>query len=107
MKKIKFLLEYQCLPIWLYNENGELLENGLSQLYKNEFGENICLRIKGLQNKFDKLFEDNESHFQYLGFKNEIERQKFICEAEEIIKLIKSKASKRFIFEIATDLNLL
>lgn len=27
MKKIKVQLEYRCFPIWLYDENGNLIDN--------------------------------------------------------------------------------
>lgn len=104
MKKIKFLLEYQCSPIWIYDCNGELINNGLTSALQIKIGNDISFMLENLQEKYDKLFEDSEVYFEYKGFKEENERMKFICEAKEIIELIKSKTYGEYIFEITTDL---
>lgn len=105
MKKIKFLLEYQCSPIWMYDCNGVLINNGLTSALQFEIGNNISLMLEDLQEKYDKLFKDNEVYFEYKGFENENERMKFIDEAKEIIKLIESKTYEEYIFEVTTDLS--
>lgn len=60
MRKIKFLLEYQCLPIWVYDCNGELIENGLTLSLETEIGNDIGLKLEKLKKEYDKLFEDNK-----------------------------------------------
>lgn len=36
MNIIKIFLEYQCYPIWIYNEQGELVDNDLVEELKGE-----------------------------------------------------------------------
>lgn len=105
MRKIKFLLEYQCLPIWVYGSDGELISNGLTHTLQIELGDNINIKIKELQKKYDSLFENNEVYFEYKGFQNDNERIEFVNESKELIKMIKSKISIDYVFEVKTDLS--
>lgn len=36
MKEIRLFLDYKCYPIWIYDENGSLINNDLSEEIKNE-----------------------------------------------------------------------
>lgn len=104
MKKIKFLLEYGCLPIWVYDD-GELICNGLTPTLKIKIGNNIDAKIEQLQKKYDKLFQNNEICFEYKGFQNDNERIELINESKEIIETIKSKTNTEYVFEVKTDLS--
>jgi len=51
MKKIRFLLEYNCLPLWIYGENGEQYGSGIpDELMNNKEFVNL---INIIQNDID------------------------------------------------------
>jgi hypothetical protein len=76
MKTIKIELEYKCYPIWLYDENGDLLDNAIVQELADEI--DIVNALDKVQDLFNQLFEDTEIVFQFKGF-------------SETVAMIKSK----------------
>lgn len=102
MKTIKIDLEYQCYPMWIYNDKGELVDNTIA----NEL-ENDTLIIKALddiQKAYDNLFEDNEMNFEYKGFANEQEKEQFLLLVNETVDSIKSKLSN--VYNVENKVNL-
>ncbi|MBU3133907.1 hypothetical protein KPL40_15870 [Clostridium gasigenes] len=97
MKKIKILLDYQCYPLWAYDEQGELICNDLIDELKNET--EIKEILDYIQNIYDSLFVDNEVYFEYQGFENEEEKDGFIKKISRVIQLIESKVEKIYIVE--------
>lgn len=75
MKKIKLLLEYKCFPIWIYDENGELIDNDSPDELRNN--KNIDDKLVLLQEKYDGLFLDDGIEYKYIGFKNNEEKNNF------------------------------
>jgi len=72
MKKIKIFLEYKCFPMWVYNENDELVENDLVEELKNDAEiDNMFVEIQSI---YDGLYEDDAINFEFKGFTNEIEK---------------------------------
>ncbi|CEE00434.1 hypothetical protein BT1A1_0579 [Caldibacillus thermoamylovorans] len=69
MNIIKIFLEYQCYPIWIYNEQGELVDNDLVEELKGE--DEIDNMLLEIQNIYDSPFEDNAINFEFKGFSNE------------------------------------
>lgn len=96
MKKLKLLLEYKCYPIWIYDEDGELIDNNIVSELINE--PSIIKALDEIQHTYDSLFEDNEASFEYKGFENEQKRQRFLNLVRETVSLIEKKL--RNIYEI-------
>jgi len=97
MNIIKIFLDYQCYPMWIYNEQGELVDNDLVEELEGE-GEidNMLLEI---QNVYDSLFEDNAINFEFKGFSNENEKTVFFKKIENAIILIKEKVGDKYLIE--------
>lgn len=102
MKKIKIILEYKCYPMWIYNENNELIDNDLvDELRDDSEVDSILMNI---QNTYDKLYEDDGLSFKYEGFKDENEKIKFILEVQSAIDFIKLKVADKYIIENCVDI---
>lgn len=101
MKKIKFMLEYQCSPIWVENEEGELLGNGLPCELATDYELSSLLDI--IHKTFDDLYENNEVYFGYHGFSNKNEKEEFINQVNKAIDMLKRKAGNSYLIQI--DLN--
>ena len=97
MNIIKIFLEYQCYPMWIYNEQGELVDNDLvGELEGEDEIDNMLLEI---QNIYDSLFEDNAINFEFKGFSNENEKIVFFKKVENAITLIKEKLGYKYLIE--------
>ncbi|WP_416147662.1 hypothetical protein ACM26V_15655 [Salipaludibacillus sp. HK11] len=97
MNIIKIFLEYQCYPMWIYNEQGELVDNDLvGELEGEDEIDNMLLEI---QNIYDSLFEDNDINFEFKGFSKENEKTVFFKKVEKTITLIKEKLGDKYLIE--------
>ncbi|MDG5471391.1 hypothetical protein P6709_06500 [Jeotgalibacillus sp. ET6] len=102
MNIIKIFLEYQCYPMWIYDEQGELVDNDLvGELENDEEIDNMLLEI---QNLYDNLFEDNSINFEFKGFSNENEKTIFFKKVENTITLIKEKIGDKYIVENTVEI---
>jgi hypothetical protein len=87
VNKIRFMLEYQCSPIWLENEGGELLGNELPDELSANSELNSLLRE--IQDEFDGLYENNDICFEYHGFSSAQQKKDFfskVAEATEVLR---------------------
>ena len=105
MTKIIYSLDYQCLPIWVCENNDTLICNGLTSELQNELGTEILAKINELSIRYDSLFRNDEKCFEYKGFQNNKQRSDFIKESIELMEKIKSKVDNEVIIEIRTDLS--
>ncbi len=89
MKTIKINLEYKCYPIWLYDENGELLNNSIPHELARET--DIIHSLDSIQNLFNQLFDETEIEFRFKGFSDDHERDQFNLLVNETVAVIESK----------------
>ncbi|MEN2666677.1 hypothetical protein [Listeria aquatica] len=75
MKEIKLFFDYNCYPIWVYDDAGLLKENDLPNEIKND--KELDQKLLNLQDRYDSLFTDNEVEFQYNGFEDEESKKSF------------------------------
>ncbi len=83
-KQIKFMLEYQCYPIWIYSESGELLDNDLVDEIADH--SDLCQLLEMVQLDFNSLYLDTSTEFRYVGFENENAKAQFLERVEKVYK---------------------
>ena len=54
VKRIRLLLDYGCYPVWLYDENDDVIDT------------------------YEALFINDAHEFSYVGFKNDADRELFL-----------------------------
>lgn len=97
MKVIKIKLEYGCFPVWIYNENNELIENDLpAGLIGDTEIEPILVHIQEI---FDSLYLNDTKEFRYIGFRDQEQRELFEEELSTAINLLKSKLNGEYIID--------
>ena len=74
-KEIRLMFDYQCYPIWIYDENGEFIDNGLVDQIERD--KNLVARLEELQDMFDSLYLNDKDEFRYIGFSSADDRKKF------------------------------
>ncbi len=96
MKKIRFMLEYGCSPIWVYNNNS-LIGVGLPEdLSDNE----LSALLDSISIEYDKLFINNSVEFTYKGFSCDIDEHLFDEKLRKAISLLKEKSKNQYLIEI-------
>lgn len=94
MKKIMFLLEYKCLPIWVYNKENELLCVELP----DDMKDNVELDglIKEIAEEYDSLFINNSVEFSFKGFASEEDEKRFDQKVHMAIDLLMREAKGKY-----------
>ena len=69
------MLEYECYPLWIYDEKGSLIDNDLIDEIKKD--DTLCGMLEGLQTEFERLYVNNQIEFKYVGFSSENAKQNF------------------------------
>lgn len=89
--------DYQCYPIWIYDEKGYLICNDLPAELKNE--KEIGDILNHIQTVYDSLFVDDEIQFRYQGFAEETTKREFEKNVLKVLGLIESKVGKLYKIE--------
>lgn len=96
MKKIKLYLEYQCFPIWIYED-----EHFLSNDMPEELGEDREWegKLVSLQKKYNDLFIDTGTNFKYIGFNSDKEKELFFDEFNQIANHLQEALGEEYAIE--------
>lgn len=98
MITVKFSLEYKCYPIWMYDEEGLLIDNDLpAELIDNKELDESLLEIQKL---FDSQYLDNKTTFEYVGFKTDGEKADFIKKVNVVIDKFASYLGDNYVFVV-------
>lgn len=101
MKEIKIKFEYGCFPVWIYDENDELIENDLPPYLIGDH--DIDSKFVHSQEIYDGLYLDDGKEFRYIGFKEIEKRENFFKELFSAINLLKSKLDDGYIIKDNMD----
>ena len=94
MKKLKLMLDYQCYPIWIYDEDGKFVDNELTGEIESD--SELCNLLKDIMNHYDALFFSNNIEFSYKGFCNENEKKKFIYMLKQAYEMLLERLGDKY-----------
>lgn len=86
MKTIKIRLEYDCFPIWLYDENGEFIDNELPEFLIGD--EIIDAGFTKIQEKYNELFLNDGKEFRYIGFNDKDMKLDFTEQFNKLLNIL-------------------
>ena len=101
MKKLKFMLEYQSVPIWLFNSKNEMIGPGIPNELSSD--KEFVSLINDIQKEYDDLFENNDVYFGYHGFSNEADSKAFFTKVAGAIEILKHHLGNSY--EIVVDVS--
>ena len=81
-KEIRLMLDYECYPIWIYDANGDFIENDLIAEIEKE--DKLVVMLEELQNEFENLYLNNHEEFKYIGFSSENDKQGFAKKVQQV-----------------------
>lgn len=95
IKVIRLFLEYNTFPVWLYNENGEIVDNDLPNEWKND--KDLEDAFMALSDYYDTFFVDTPNEFRYVGSRNETEKQHFCALARDALGLLNERNGGKYV----------
>lgn len=101
VKTIRLLLEYGCYPVWLYDEEGGVIDTRLPDELRNDT--ELDAKLTELQERYEALFVNNEIEFSYIGFKSSDEETAFNTDMLNAIRELKEKLDGKY--EIVDDIS--
>lgn len=101
VKLIRLLLEYGCYPVWLYDEEGGVIDTRLPDELRNDT--ELDAKLTELQERYEALFVNNEIEFSYIGFKSSDEETAFNTDMLNAIRELKEKLGGKY--EIVDDIS--
>jgi len=100
IKKLRLLLDYGCYPVWLYDEDDDLVDTLLPEELRND--RELDAKFDDLQARYEALFINDEHVFDYVGFASEEEKTAFFSDWEKAVKELTEKAKGKY--EIVDDI---
>ena len=98
---IRLLLEYGTYPVWLYADDGGVIDTRLPDELSNDT--ELDARFSDLQRRYHALFINNEKEFSYVGFQISDEKKAFYADMLDAIRELKEKLGGRY--EIVDDIS--
>lgn len=94
MKIVKIAFEYKTFPVWIYDEEGNLVANDLPDyLIGNEEIDPLFVE---LQQDYDSLYSDTENEFKYVGFTDSMTEKAFYNKVEYAKQILKKLLSLEY-----------
>ncbi len=81
-KEIRLMLDYECYPIWVYDEKGDFIDNNLIDEIKED--DKMVAMLENLQNEFESLYLNNQKEFKYIGFSSETDKKCFVEKVQRV-----------------------
>ena len=95
IKTIRIMLEYNTYCLWLYNENGEIIDNDNPPEWDDD--PELTDAFMAVSDLYDTFFIDNKQEFRYVGCPNEETRLKLRELIENAIKILEQKNQGKYI----------
>ena len=101
IKTIRIMLEYNTYCLWLYDENGEIIDNDNPLEWDDD--SELTDAFMAVSDLYDTFFIDNKNEFCYIGCPNEETRLKLRELIENAVQILEQKNQGKYI--IRNDIN--
>ena len=95
------MLEYNTYCIWLYDENGEIIDNDNPPEWNDD--ENLTNAFMAVSDLYDTFYIDNDKEFRYVGCPNEETREKLKDLIAKAVDLLVAKNDGKY--QIQNDIS--
>lgn len=103
ISKIRLILEYNTYCVWLYNENGEIIDNNNPPEWKDD--KDLTDAFMAVSDLYDTFFIDNKTEFCYKGCPDEEARQKLISLIKSAVDILYQKVNGKYPIQNDIELN--
>ena len=97
MIRLKLSLEYQCYPIWSYDEKGALIDNDLPEELRSD--EKLDTLLLEIQEMFDSLYTNTSAEFSSNEFSSEDKKNSFQSKIDRAINHMMERDGSEYLIE--------
>ena len=97
IKTIRLLLEYNTYCIWLYDENGDIIDNDNPPEWNNDA--ELTNAFMAVSDLYDTFFIDNENEFTFIGCPDPETAQRLKDLFAIALGILKKKNNKKYIIK--------
>lgn len=101
IKKIRIMLDYGCYPVWLYDEDNDLIDTLLPEEVRSNA--ELDAKFDDLQARYEALFVNTSKEFSFTGFQSEEEKNEFLSDWKSAIQDL--KIATKGIYEIYDEID--
>lgn len=94
VKRIRLLLDYGCYPVWLYDENNDVIDTLLPEELRSDV--ELDRKFDDLQARYEALFNNDAHEFSYIGFKTDADREIFFRDWELAAAELKERLQGKY-----------
>ena len=94
LSKLRVLLEYHSYPVWLYDEEGDVIDTLLPEELRGDH--ELDQKFDDLQERYDALFIDTAHEFSFIGFGTDAEEKGFLRNMDAAVSELASKVNGRY-----------
>ena len=89
IKTIRITLEYNTYCLWLYDENGEIIDNDNPPEWKDD--SELTDAFMAVSDLYDSFYVDNKTEFRYIGCPDEETRRRLHDLIDNAIQILEQK----------------
>ncbi len=101
IKTIRITLEYNTYCLWLYDENGEIVDNDNPPEWKDD--SELTDAFMAVSDLYDSFFVDNKTEFSYIGCPDEETKLRLCALIENALQILEQKNQGRYIIQNDID----
>ena len=101
IKKIRLMLEYNTYCIWLYDENGDIIDNDNPPEWDND--QQLTDAFMAVSDLYDTFFIETPHEFRYIGCPDEETRKRLKDLIDKSVAYIIEKNNGKY--EIQSDIS--
>ena len=102
MKTVKIQLEYQCYPVWIYDEEGFVEDTALPPELADDC--ELDSMFRSIQERFDTTYVDTQTEFRNKGFASAEDEAGFKADLKAAITEFVAKCPKDYSIEVSENL---
>lgn len=98
------MLEYHTYPLWLYDEDGEIIDNGNPPEWDDD--KELTNAFMTVCDFYDTFFINNEREFSFVGSKNPLDAEKLQRLMDRAMKILYQKNNGKYMIQNDMHFNL-
>jgi hypothetical protein len=97
MRTVRFMFDYGADVLWLYDEDGRLIDNCAPPELSDYPG--IVSDLRRIEDTYASLFLNTPHVFEWVGFKSDVERTEFVTLVQDTIAKIRAAVGDKYLIK--------
>lgn len=104
ISKIRLLLEYKTYPIWLYDEDGDVIDNDNPPEWDDD--QRLTDAFMAVSDFYDTFFIDTKQEFRFVGSADSADEAKLKSLVDRALEILYAKNNGKYIIQNDIRINL-